>query len=247
MIQDYREITVKAVRFPHQSGTAFYACSPCDTEPDADHRARRTADQIHLVSILREHLAGMDGSSGTDGRFSNRADESLQIVHDPLGRPQLRLGEDQGPAISFSEGGGKLWAALCQDASEIGIDAADAADFSTGYPFHRVFHAQELAHALRLTGGDWNKAAALLWSIKEAAVKALGCGFHFVDPLHICIDPSAAEADGGFIFTVRLSGKALERFPIPTGRYLRVHSIFQESIWLSIALLNRQQIGTEIP
>ena len=121
-------------------------------------------------SILRE----CDGSSGTDGRFPDRADESIQIVHDPLGRPQLLLGESQGPAISFSEGGGMLWAALCEDASDIGIDAADAADFSNGYPFHRVFQAQELGPALRLTGGDWKKASALLWSIKEAAVKATG-------------------------------------------------------------------------
>jgi len=47
-------------------------------------------------------------------------------------------------------------------------------------PFSRVFHAQELQHALRLAGGDLEKASALLWSIKEAVVKALGCGFHLV-------------------------------------------------------------------
>jgi hypothetical protein len=244
MIKDCREISVKAVRFPHQSGTVFYACSPCSTDSVADQRARRTADQIHLVSILREHLVGMDGSPR---RFSNRAEVPIQIVHDPLGRPQLLLGEGQGPAISFSEGGGKLWAALCGDASEIGIDAAGAEEFSIEYPFHRVFHAQELGPALRLTGGDWKKASALLWSIKEAAVKALGCGFHLVDPLHICVDPSAAKADGGFIFTLRLFGKAMERIPLMASQRLSVHSLFQESMWLSIALLNRQRIKTERP
>jgi phosphopantetheinyl transferase len=244
MIQDCREIIVKAVRFPCQSGTVVYACSPRDAKPGADHRARRTADQIHLVSILREHLAEMDELSGTDGRFPDRADESLQIVHDPLGRPQLLLGKCYGPAISFSEGGGKLWAALCQDASDIGIDAAETEEFSKEYPFHRVFHAHELGHALKLTGGDWKKASALLWSIKEAAVKALGCGFHFVDPLHLCVDPSVAETDGGYFFTVRLSGKALERFPVPAD--LWIHSRFHESMWLSIALLNRRQ-KTERP
>jgi phosphopantetheinyl transferase (holo-ACP synthase) len=245
MIQNCREIIVKAVRFPHQSGSVFYACLPCDAKPGADHQARRTADQIHLVSILLGPLAGMDGSSGTNSRFSDRAKESIQIVHDPLGRPQLLLGECEGPAISFSEGGGKRWAALCQDAAGIGIDAAETADFPTGYPFHRVFHAQELGHALRLTGGDWKRASALLWSIKEAAVKALGCGFHLVDPLHLCVDSSIAETDGRHFFTVRLSGKALARFPIPAG--LWVHSLFQESMWLSIALLNRQQVKTERP
>jgi phosphopantetheinyl transferase (holo-ACP synthase) len=241
VIQDCRKISVKAVHFPYQCGIVFYACSPCDTDSVADPRARRTADQIQLVSVLREHLAGMEGSSG---RFPDRAEVPIQIVHDALGRPQLLLGKYDGPAISFSEGGGKLWVALCEDASEIGIDAAETSDFSEEYPFHRVFHTQELGHALRLTGGDWKKASALLWSIKEAAVKAMGCGFHFVDPQHICVDSSAAEADGGYIFTVRFSGKALERFPISAG--LWVHSLFHESMWLSIALLNRQQ-KTERP
>jgi phosphopantetheinyl transferase len=245
VIQDCREITVKAIRFPCQSGTVFYVCSPCDTDSVADPRARRTADQIYMVSILREHRAGLDGLSRTDGRFPNRADESIQIVHDSLGRPQLLLGNCDGPTISFSEGGGKLWAALCEDATEIGIDAAEAADFPTGYPFHRVFHAQELGHALKMTHGDWKKASALLWSIKEAAVKALGCGFHFVDPRHLCVDPTFTEMDSGYFFTVRLSGKALVRFPIPAG--LWVHSLFHESMWLSIALLNRQQVKTERP
>ncbi len=240
VIKDCREITVKAVRFPHQRGTVLYACSPCDTETIAGHRASRTADKIHLVSILREHLAGMEGSPRTDCRFSNRADLPIQVVHDPLGRPQLLLGECEGPAISFSEGGGKIWAALCGDTSDIGIDAAGTDEFPKEYPFHRVFHAQELQHALRLTGGDLKKASALLWSVKEAAVKALGCAFHLVDPRQICVYPSAAEKDGWYIFTVRLSGKALVRFPMMAGRCLLVRSLFQEKMWLSIALLNRR-------
>ena len=80
-------------------------------------RARYAIEQtgwqikIHLVSILLEHLAGMEGS---DCRFSNRADLPIQVVHDPLGKPQLLLGDCEGPAISFSEGGGKIWAALYQ-------------------------------------------------------------------------------------------------------------------------------------
>jgi len=243
VFNDCQEITVKAVRFPCQSGTVFYACSPCDTETIADHRARRTADQIHLASTLLEHLAGMDGSSG---RFSNRADGPIQIVHDSLGRPQLLLGECEGPAISFSEGGGKLWAALCEDALDVGIDAAGTEEFSKEYPLHRVFHAQELDYSLRLAGGDWKKASALLWSIKEAAVKAMGCAFHRVDPRHICVDPAAAETDGGFLFTVRLSGKALMRFPMQADR-LWIHSLFHETMWLSIALLNGQRMKTEQP
>jgi len=194
------------------------------------------ADKIHLVSVLLEHLAGMDDSH-----------LPIKIVHDPLGRPQLLLGDWDGPAISFSEGGGKIWAALCPDTSDIGIDAAGTDEFPKEYPFGRVFHAQELQHALRLAGGDSEKAAALLWSIKEAAVKALGCAFHLVDPRQICVYPSAAEKDGRYAFTVSLLGKALVRFPMMANRGILVQSLFQEKMWLSIALLSWQLIRTERP
>jgi phosphopantetheinyl transferase (holo-ACP synthase) len=239
VIKDCQEIAVKAVSFPHQRGTVLYACSPYDTETIGGHRASRTAGKIHLVSILWEHLVGMKGSPWADCRFSNRADLPIQVVHDPLGRPQLLLGECEGPAISFSEGVGKIWAALCGNMSNIGIDAAGTDEFPTEYPFHRVFQPQELQHALRLAGGDLEKTSALLWSIKEAAVKALGCAFHLVDPRQICVYPSAAEKD---CFTVCLSGKALVRFGMMVSRCIVVRSLFHEKMWLSIALLNWQRI-----
>jgi phosphopantetheinyl transferase len=230
VIKDCSEITVNAVSFPHQKAAVFYACLPCDS-----HRIDRMADKIHLVSILREHLAGMADNM------------PIQIVHNSLGRPQLLLGECEGPAISFSEGGGKIWAALCPNTSDIGIDAAGIEEFSEEYPFGRVFLVQELQHALRLTCGNLKKASALLWSIKEAAVKALGCAFHLVDPLQIRVYPSAAEKNCGYIFTVCLSGKALVRFPMMAGRCIVVRALFHEKLWLSIALLNWQRIRTERP
>jgi phosphopantetheinyl transferase len=170
----------------------------------------------------------------------------IQVAHDPLGRPRLLLGESDGPAVSFSGGGGKTWAALCGDTSDIGIDAAGTDEFPKEYPFHRVFHVRELQQALRLTNGDLKKASALLWSIKEAAVKALGCAFHLVDPRHMCVYPSAAEKDGWYVFAVCLLGKALLRFPMMASRYIWVRSLFQEKMWLSIALLNGQLIRTEM-
>jgi phosphopantetheinyl transferase (holo-ACP synthase) len=247
MIKDCQEITVKAVSFPHQRKTVLYACSPCDTEAIAGHKASRTADKIHLVSILREHLVEMECSPWADRRFSNRADLPVELVHDPLGKPQLLLGECEGPAISFSEGGGRIWAALYGDTSDIGIDVAGTDEFSQEYPFQRVFNAQELQHAMGLASGDLNKAGAMLWSIKEAAVKALGCAFHLVDPQQICVYPLAAEEDGWYISTVCLSGKALVRFPMMASRCILVRSLFQEKMWLSIALLNWHVIGTERP
>ena len=242
VIKDFQKITVNAVSFPQQRGTVLYACSPCDNDAIAANRASRTTDKINLVSIILEHLVRMKSSPWADRRLSSRADLPIQVVHDPLGRPQL-LGECDGPAISFSEGGGRIWAALCGDEYDIGIDVAVANEFQSEYPFHRVFHPQELQHALRLAGGDLKKASALLWSIKEAAVKALGCAFHLVNPRQITVYPSAEGAVGvndGYTFPVGLSGKARVRFPIAAGRSLWVRSLPQRKMWLSIALLNRQ-------
>jgi phosphopantetheinyl transferase len=147
------------------------------------------------------------------------------------------LGERRGPAISFSTAGEEVWAALCGDESDIGIDVAGSAEFQEGYPVHRVFHVQELHQALELAGGDLARAAALLWSIKEAVAKALGCAFHLVDPRDIHVYPSAVE-DGGPAFSVRLSGKALVRFPMADRRPIAVRSLAQAETWLSIAALN---------
>jgi phosphopantetheinyl transferase len=165
-----------------------------------------------------------------------------------LGRPHLLFGESRGPGISFSKYGGRVWAALCGDESDIGIDVAGADEFQREYPFHRVFHQQELQHALKLSGGDLERGAALLWSVKEAVVKALGCAFHLVDPRQITVYPLTGEADGeggGYTFPVGLSGKALMRFPIACCRSLWVRSLPERGMWLSFAILNPRPTGHE--
>jgi hypothetical protein len=116
-------------------------------------------------------------------------------------------------------------------------------EFHRGYPFRRVFHPEELQHALRLAGGDLERASALLWSIKEAVVKALGCAFHLVDPRHITVCPpveGAGEGDGGFTFPVGLSGKALGRFPLAARGSVWARSLPRKKEWLSIALFESE-------
>ena len=223
--QDRQGVIVQAVRLVPCGGVVFYVSVPGNSATSTGCGTRRTENHRRLVTILWEHL------------FSNRVALPIRLVHDSLGRPHLLLGEHRGPAISFSTAGDEVWAALCGGESEIGIDVAGSAEFQEGYPVYRVFHVQELHQTLELAGGDWANAAALLWSIKEAVAKALGCAFHLVDPRDIHVDPPLVE-DGGPAFSVRLSGKALLRFPMADRRPIMVRSLPQAGTWLSIAALN---------
>ena len=241
MAKDCRGITVHDVSFIDRKGSVFYAslpCRPCATENREGCGTNRAGDRHRLVSILWDHVAATESPLWKCSPFSDRAAFPLQVARGLLGRPQLTLGEYRGPAISFSECGGKVWAALCGDASEIGIDVAGTDEFPREYPFHRVFHAQELRHALGLADGNLEKASALLWSIKEAVVKALGCAFHLFDPRQISVYPSMGE-EGICTFPVGLSRKALVRFPIGAGRSISVRSFLREKRWLSIALFTK--------
>ena len=237
-----QEITVQAVSFLERRGPVFYASLPVAPETLKGCRTNGAGVRHRLFSSLWDHLAALmarEGPLGKGGQASNRAAVPIQVVHDPLGRPHLRWGENRGSSISCSEGGGKIWAALCGDEFDIGIDVAETDEFQGEYPVHRVFHGPELHHALRLAGGDLARASALLWSVKEAVAKALGCAFHFVSPWQINVYP-AVSRDGGYTFPVGLSGKARVRFPLNPGRSIWVRSLPRAQMWLSIALLNRR-------
>lgn len=252
MVKDSQKLTVQTVNFLHGEGPVFYASLP--SGPFAGQRH-------HLICGLWDHLLAVKNPFWMRRPYVNpdafpiQAGQFIRIIRGPLGRPQLLLGEDQGPAVSFCEGGQNVWAALCGDACDIGIDVAESHEFRGKYPFYRVFHPQELLHALKLVSEDLKKAAALLWSVKEAAAKAMGCAFHLVDPRQMIVYPSTDEAmgeaagettermakkNGVYHFSIELSGKAAKRFPMAPGRSLRVRSFSHGKMWLSIALLNRQ-------
>jgi len=236
--EDRERVTVHTMHPVLGRGPVFYASLPRDTDTPKAQGTHGEEARRRLVSILWDHLLAMDSPLRTFCLSSDRAAFPAHVIRDPLGKPRLLVGGHRGPAISFSEGGGNVWAAVCGDDSDIGIDVAEASEFQGGYPFHRVFNAHELHHVLHLAGGDLAKAAALLWSVKEAAVKALGCAFHFVDPLHIHVCPSPG-GDEGYLFPVRLSGKALARFPAGARLSLWVRSFPEGTMWLSIAVVNR--------
>jgi len=234
--QDPPEGIVRTLRLAPCGGVVFYASVPGDSATSSGCGTGPAENRRRLVTLLWEHLRSKESPLWRRPHFSNRVAFPVRLVHDALGRPHLLLGEHRGPAISFSKAGEKVWAALCGDESDIGIDVAGSAEFQEGYPVHRVFHEKELHQALELTGKDLARAAALLWSIKEAVAKALGCAFHLVRPREIHVSPSAVE-DGGPAFSARLSGNALVRFPMADRQPITVRSLAQAETWLSIAVL----------
>jgi phosphopantetheinyl transferase len=119
----------------------------------------------------------------------------LTLDTGPLGQPLLRLGEKPGPGLSFSEAGGLLWAALTGK-GQVGIDAAREEDLAPPYPYSRAFRPEEWEWAWRHCQGRTASAAALLWAAKEAAVKALGTGFHTIAPLDLEVAPLSPAWEG---------------------------------------------------
>jgi hypothetical protein len=240
MAKDREGVNILTMNSIYGRGPVFYA----SLQSPKGHGTNGEEARHRLVSTLWDHLGAMDSFPWKRCQSSDRTPFPIQLLRGALGRPHLLLGEYRGPAISFSEGGGRVWAALCGDDSDIGIDVAGSDEFTGEYPSNRVFHPEELEYALCLADGDRGKASALVWSVKEAVVKALGCAFHLVDPRQITVYPSAngaAGVDEGYAFPVVLSGKALMRFPMAAGRTLWVRSFPERNMWLSIALLDRSQ------
>jgi phosphopantetheinyl transferase len=123
------------------------------------------------------------------------AEGALELATGPLGQPLLKIGERLGPVLSFSEAGNLVWAAMA-GRGRVGVDAAREADFAPPYPYARAFGREEWDWAARLCQGRTASVAALLWAAKEAAVKALGVGFHTLDPLDLEVAQGSPAGEG---------------------------------------------------
>ena len=111
-----------------------------------------------------------------------------------LNEPLLKVKGRTGPGFSLSRSGGLLYGAVAEK-GRIGCDCALAEEFQAPYPFRRIFTEHELTQAGSFCGAV-GSGAALLWSLKEAAVKAIGTGFHLIDPLDVRVD-SFTPAESG--------------------------------------------------
>lgn len=155
-------------------------------------------------------LVGAKDAPGQRERLLNQLLDALpgtprscRLRHDLAGRPVASIrerGGDVALGVSFSRHGGWLWAALSRSAS-LGLDACGADGFAGPYPDERVFSPLELTMARSLTP-DPASARALLWSVKEAAVKSLGTGFNALEPKEVAVGGMATEAQGTLRFRV---------------------------------------------
>jgi phosphopantetheinyl transferase len=123
---------------------------------------------------------------------------ALELATGPLGQPFLKIGNRLGPSLSFSEAGSLVWAAMA-GRGRVGVDVARAVDFEPPYPYSRAFGTPEWDWAVWYCQGRTALAAALLWAAKEAAVKALGVGFHILDPLDLEVAQGSPAWEGIYL------------------------------------------------
>jgi len=169
-------------------------------------------ETVLFTSTPLAHEAGpgltlrlMQALGRIDPRWHNATVGNALTLHNtPLGEPYLLIGDRQGPALSFSHGARQLWGAICSH-GRVGIDVADPVEFAGAYPFKRAFRPEELDWARALAHKNTARAAALIWSLKEASVKATGIGFNGYDPLDVSVGTPRIN-DRGILFDVWAGG-----------------------------------------
>lgn len=176
----------------------------------------RPGAKILLAFRLLRALAWLDP------RWSAPPDESALTLHkSALGGPCLFLMGERGPSLSFSHGEGRLWAAM-SGTGAVGIDVAYPEEFAGVYPFARAFRAEELEYVRALCPNDTVRGAALVWSAKEASVKAIGAGFNLLDPLEVRVGNPSVTEQGIF-------------FEVSAGRSVSAWVRKEDHGWLSLA------------
>jgi len=140
--------------------------------------------RVGSLAFDRAALAGL-GLAELGLTSTDPATLGLKLGRSSLGRPLLLAvdGTPLGFSVSYTSLAGQLWAAVSA-APGLGVDAASAAEFVPPYPEDRVFTPEERRAALAFCP-EVPDALSLLWSLKEAAAKALGIGFNRVEPIEL--------------------------------------------------------------
>lgn len=219
--------------FPQDVTVAAYPYS-------RDHR------DVHGVSRVRLLLAVELAEASSHVNGFPKADlcgtrQGLQIESDDLGAPHLVIRGAEGPGISFSYSRDAIWAALCGKDCRCGIDAAAGADFNGDYPFHRAFGGNEIEDFLPVVGGSRAEAAALIWSAKEAVVKALGCAFHLMDPLRVRVGLRGFFG-GAVLLTARVESRSGEKQAERSLQAVSLAALPVQWTWVSVAVTDRTAV-----
>jgi len=197
----------------------------------ARDRQARSADNLCMARTLWRRFLCDRGMS-----CAERDDRTLTVIKDSLGKPELSSGAKRA-SVSFSHAASSTWAALAAPDCSIGIDVAEPAEFSGAYPFHRVFAGTERRIVSATSPAAEDVPAAFLWSVKEAVAKAIGCGFHLIEPLDVRVVTSGSSTGDLAPVQTMLSGKALERFPLLAQSTIDVVSWRHGNAWISIAII----------
>ncbi len=211
---------VNASKMHVQNVPALWSC--CSVRTPGKTSGLKKATRLRLLRAL----------------LRNQDPESYDLVHDRLGRPLLLRNGIIGAGISFSYCNGTTWVALAIDRSNIGIDAEQANGFGPDYPFHRVFDMDGSGEFMNLMKeyDDRDQCAALLWSAKEAFVKALGCGFHFFSPREVDVSPLRL-APSRALLRAGLSDKGQGRLDPCVPSQMRIDSFRKYGAWISIGIM----------
>ena len=170
----------------------------------------------------------------------------VDVTSDRLGRPLLVVADQRIANLSFSYCDGNAWAVVSEPSWCSGIDVSQRREFGEGYPFRRVFSSAELFHGNDMTCGDTAEAAALLWSAKEAAVKAVGWGFHFLEPRDVRLEirgplwiEPGCQMWACLTAPRAMGGSRFGQVQIP------VRTVRMEDCWVSVARMQNKLNGCQ--
>jgi len=198
---------------------------------DRTRQQRLRARLLLVGELIRASSFGRDVS---DSSF-HRLHEGLEITSDDFGAPHLVVKGTEAPGISFSYSETTIWAALCGTDCRCGIDAARSDEFGDDYPYHRAFCSGEIENLLPVTNGNTTEAAALIWSAKEAAVKALGCAFHLIDPLQVQVG-LRGSLGGAILLTAKLRVSDRKKLPEGSSSRISLATVLMRHTWVSLAV-----------
>lgn len=197
--------------------------------------ARQEAKELLATALWRK----LDGLADEGRRPLFTAGD---VTTGGLGRPLLVVAGRRIANVSFSYGNGEAWAVVCRPSRSCGIDVAGRKEFGSEYPYQRVFSSAELSSGSEMTCGEPEETAALLWSAKEAVVKAFGWGFHFLEPIDVSLEPTVRRGTGCEM-RARLTGRWRSTFSRFGDVHACVRTVRVRDCWVSVAMIESELTG----